>query len=105
MNNSQAALDNFSMLVENNKPTIIGFSCKTSTFRAAKELALQIRCQYKDTIKLIFGGPHITLNYEELSNLQEDFADILFVGEGEMDLPAICDYLISTFIRNVHIKS
>lgn len=95
MNNSQSAIDGFSGLLERVRPDVVGFSCKTSTFPSAKELALQIREKHGYSIKLIFGGPHVTLNYEELSASNEDFADLLFIGEGEVDIAAVCENLLS----------
>jgi len=78
--------------ITNIAPTVICFSVKTATFRHAKELALKVK-QANPTIKIAFGGPHITLYWDELQG--DSFADLLFVGEGEHELAGALEQLVA----------
>lgn len=74
------------------RPSIVGFSCKTATFQAAVQLATLVR-QQMPGLSIIYGGPHITLNGQAL--LSELDADLLFEGDGETDMPLLAEWLIN----------
>lgn len=107
LNNELFDPQNFFSRIDSFSPHIIGFSCKTATFAAAEKLAAEIRKRYGKKIKLCFGGPHITLNYQSLAEQKNSMADLLFVGEGEIDLPVALEALFQNKIfcnlKNGHI--
>lgn len=61
-------------------PNIVGISCFTFNRHACLELARQLKEKQKD-IKIVFGGPHSTIMYRQLLDL--DFIDAIVLGEGE----------------------
>ncbi len=66
------------------KPDLVGFSCTTSAFHDAYEMARTIKAANPDTIT-VFGGVHISA---VRGRLLEQFKDIDFIslGEGELTL-------------------
>jgi anaerobic magnesium-protoporphyrin IX monomethyl ester cyclase len=70
---------------------IIGFSIKTPTYNSATRVSRIIKQQYPKAI-LIAGGPHVTLNYNEFMNENEEF-DYAFIGEGDLSLIEFCKML------------
>ena len=62
-------------------PDYVGLSIFTANLPAAKIIANYIRRE-KPKIKIIVGGPHVTLEQEEILNESEDF-DFAVYGEGE----------------------
>ena len=93
MNNVSYSIEDVLKHISDFLPDIIGFSCKTATYKAAVYVLHQIRLS-NYTGKVIMGGPHITLNADRLC--KESEADLLFEGDGEIDLPPVLDYLLES---------
>jgi anaerobic magnesium-protoporphyrin IX monomethyl ester cyclase len=74
------------------QPDIISFSVKTATIKDARKLARQIK-QLFPKIPIILGGPHTTIALREL--VTESWYDIIFLGEGEDNLPILCRHIVS----------
>ncbi len=82
------------------QPDFVGLSCMTFQYFTARNIAKWIREEYNPDIKIIFGGYHPTLCYEEIgqnyidnqgSNNFEDmkscpWCDYIIRGEGEITL-------------------
>jgi anaerobic magnesium-protoporphyrin IX monomethyl ester cyclase len=73
-------------------PDIISFSVKTATMKDARNLARQIK-QLFPKVPIILGGPHTTIAWREL--VTESWYDIIFLGEGEDNLPTLCRHIVS----------
>ena len=92
MNNTVYSDEETESFIADFKPDIIGISCKTATYKAAEKIASGIK-KWNFNGKIIFGGPHITLNADEI--FRSTNADILFEGDGETDFPILADFIIS----------
>jgi anaerobic magnesium-protoporphyrin IX monomethyl ester cyclase len=71
---------------------IVCFSIKTATIKSARRLS-QIIKGVLPNVSIILGGPHTTIAWREL--VAEPWFDVIFVGEGEQELPTICHHLIA----------
>jgi radical SAM superfamily enzyme YgiQ (UPF0313 family) len=71
---------------------IIGFSVKTSTMKSARSLAQKVK-SLLPKVPVILGGPHTKIAWRDL--LAEPWYNVIFVGEGEMVLPTLCDRLMA----------
>lgn len=78
------------------QPDIIGISCKTATYKAAEKIVHAVK-EWNFDCKIILGGPHITLNADDICRTTE--ADILFEGDGETDFPILADYIIDNTVE------
>ena len=65
--------------IDNFKPKIIGFYSVASQYKFISNVSKFIKLNYPE-IFLIIGGPHVTLNPEEVTN---DNFDAICIGEGE----------------------
>jgi radical SAM superfamily enzyme YgiQ (UPF0313 family) len=63
------------------KPSIVGFTCTTPTFKSAIETATLIKKKFPG-IKTIFGGIHPTVALYE--TIQSEIVDFVVKGEGEI---------------------
>lgn len=77
--------------IVNRKPSIVGISCHTETYPNALIIAKRIKEQ-DSNIKIVFGGPHVTILPEQA--LQEDAIDIVAIGEGEATMAELVQFLL-----------
>jgi anaerobic magnesium-protoporphyrin IX monomethyl ester cyclase len=91
--------------IQDFKPDIIGFYSVESQYRFISNMSGFIKSNYPDTF-LIIGGPHATLNPEEVA---KDSFDAVCVGEGEKALLELTEMLekgkLPTKIKNLWIKT
>jgi radical SAM superfamily enzyme YgiQ (UPF0313 family) len=71
-------------------PGLVGIGSLTHILRSSLELARKIKETDKN-IKIVFGGPHATYDYENL--LKFDFIDYVVLGEGEHTFLELCEKL------------
>lgn len=71
------------------KPDIVGLYCNTSNYRHTLELAQAIK--EKLNVSIILGGPHVTIRPLEV--LSNDCVDYIVIGEGEVSLVELLNYL------------
>lgn len=90
MNNVSYSIADLKKIITSFQPFIIGISCKTATYNAAEKIVNEIK-NTDFTGKIILGGPHITLNADNVCKTTR--ADILFEGDGEIDFPILSDYI------------
>lgn len=69
------------------QPAIVGISSLTHNLKSAIILAKAIKQHCRD-IKVIFGGPHASYDYENLLNL--NCIDYIVLGEGELTFLELC---------------
>ena len=90
--------------IENFKPKIIGFYSVASQYKFISNISKFIKSNYPE-IFLIIGGPHATLNPEEVTN---DNFDAICIGEGERPMLELTNMLkkneFPTNIKNLWIK-
>lgn len=71
-------------LLREYKPDLVGFSVATSQYFQAIKLAKIVK-EFDKNIKVVMGGYHPTLDYEEiLKNDKEEFVDFIIRGEAEL---------------------
>lgn len=73
------------------KPSIVGISCHTETYLNALIIAKRIK-EMDRNIKIVLGGPHVTILPEEA--LREDAVDFVVIGEGEATMAELAQFLI-----------
>jgi radical SAM superfamily enzyme YgiQ (UPF0313 family) len=73
-------------------PDLVGIGSLTHVLRSSIELAKKIR-QLDSAIKIIFGGPHATYDYQNL--LKFDYIDYIVIGEGERTFVELCEKIKS----------
>jgi len=78
-------------VLSKNKPKMIGISCTTETFWTAVRMATIIKKQYPDII-IVFGGSHVSFEYEIALNTE--VIDYVIRNEGEISMKKLCDYEI-----------
>ncbi|UCD07815.1 MAG: B12-binding domain-containing radical SAM protein [Candidatus Aenigmatarchaeota archaeon] len=85
------------------KPYIIGFSITTTRYSWMIDLAKMVKSKFK--IPILVGGPHPTF-FPEIIN--EDFIDIVCIGEGEYAILELLDKLENgediNNIKNLWVK-
>ena len=90
--------------LENEAPDLVAFSCTTNMFSHVKRIISDIKRQFD--VPIICGGPHVTLNPEQV--LMESGTDFVCINEGEQPLLELCDALVankpSDNIRNIWSK-
>lgn len=74
--------------IRENKPDIVGFSCRTMEFPLVKELIKEVRKARKNIVVLA-GGPHVTFSPLELA----PYVDYAVMGEGELAVAEIAENL------------
>ena len=75
--------------IENFKPKIVGFYSVASQYKFISDISKSIKSNYPE-IFLIIGGPHATLNPEEVTN---DNFDAICIGEGERPMLELTNML------------
>jgi len=78
-------------ILEALNPEITAFSAMTSTFLNGARIASIIKSINKDTTTL-FGGPHVSVNYEEA--LQNKDIDVCFISEAEYSFLEFMKYFL-----------
>jgi radical SAM superfamily enzyme YgiQ (UPF0313 family) len=90
--------------IDNFKPEIIGFTSVASQYKFISDISKFIKLNYPE-IFLIIGGPHATLNPEEVS---KDSFDAICIGEGEEPMLELANMLekneFPSNIKNLWIK-
>lgn len=90
--------------IENFKPKMIGFYSVASQYKFISNISKFIKLNYPE-IFLIIGGPHATLNPEEVTN---DNFDAICIGEGEKPMLELTNMLekneFPSNIKNLWIK-
>jgi radical SAM superfamily enzyme YgiQ (UPF0313 family) len=82
------SLDNIQEEIASFKPTIVGITCTTPTFREACEISKSIKSK-DNKIHIVFGGAHPTILPEE--TIKQANADSVIRGEGELTLLEIAE--------------
>lgn len=77
--------------ITHRKPSIVGISCHTETYLNALIIAKRIK-EIDGNIKIVMGGPHVTILPEEA--LQEDTVDFVVIGEGEATMAELAQFLL-----------
>lgn len=75
------------------QPTLVGVSCMTHTWDAAKQLVSALRDALSES-KIVVGGPHVTGWRDECLSECEQI-DFAIVGDGEETLTELCEALES----------
>ncbi len=70
------------------QPDVVAFSVHSLIFEPAVKLARLVKKNFGDKIKIIFGGIHVTLDYDNI--FKEESIDYFCVGEGEPALLEFC---------------
>ena len=86
-NADPASESNLEHYIRQKRPGYVGFSCTTSAFRNAAEMASQIKCWSPQTITVV-GGPHVSALRETAMQSTPVF-DYGVWGEGEETLLAL----------------
>lgn len=73
-------------------PQVIGISTLTPFRKMVFEIARFIK-RGKQEIKIILGGPHITIIKEHILERYKNLIDVLVIGEGEETLPELIEAL------------
>ena len=73
--------------VKKYKPDLVGIGSLTHTLRSSLELAKKIK-KIDSGIRIVFGGPHATYDFDNL--LKCDFIDYIVLGEGEVTFLDLC---------------
>lgn len=85
------------------QPELVGFSVDSYTFESAVKLSRIVKKHFGKSTKTIFGGIHVTLDYENI--FKEKSIDFLCVGEGESALLDLCKRIekgeMTTDIKNI----
>ncbi|MDD2703354.1 MAG: radical SAM protein, partial [Candidatus Omnitrophica bacterium] len=76
--------------IEADSPFVIGISSMTPQLQGAVELAGAVKKKFKDTVKIFFGGPHISADPAFIGRFEGLF-DYAIKGEGE-----------KTFLNSLH---
>ena len=79
-------------IIEEQKPIIIGFCAFTINVDKALLLAKNIKHAFKD-IKILFGGPHATIQPEYI--IKNKFVDFISIKEGESTFLEVCEAIRS----------
>jgi anaerobic magnesium-protoporphyrin IX monomethyl ester cyclase len=80
--------NDFIDIINNWNPDLIAFSVHSFTFDTAVRLSRLVKDKFGDKIKILFGGIHITLDYQNI--FKEKSIDYLCIGEGELALLEFC---------------
>ena len=72
------------------QPDLVGIGSLTHLLKSSIELAKKIK-EYNNNIKIAFGGPHATYDYENLLRLK--YIDYIVIGEGEQTFLELCEKL------------
>lgn len=83
--------EEFSKIIETEKPDILGISVLTSEYGKAGALAAKIAKDVDKNIKTVFGGVHATSIPAFV--IDNPSVDYVVVGEGEYVFRKLCDYL------------
>jgi anaerobic magnesium-protoporphyrin IX monomethyl ester cyclase len=81
-------IDSIMRRIKELKPQVIGIGSLTHLLKSSVELASRIR-RFDNGIKIIFGGPHATYDFEKLLRLE--CIDYIVIGEGEQTFLELCD--------------
>lgn len=77
--------------IENNEVPVIGFYAAADNIRIVRNIIIWLKNEYPN-IKTVVGGPQaIGLNYDFFAETKNDFA---IIGEGEIPIYKLLDYLI-----------
>jgi radical SAM superfamily enzyme YgiQ (UPF0313 family) len=76
--------------VKEYKPDLVGIGSLTHVLKSSIELARKIKL-FDPQIKVVFGGPHATYDWDNLLKL--DFIDYIVIGEGEETFSELCSRL------------
>lgn len=79
-------------IIDEKKPILIGFCAFTINVDKALLLAKNIKHAFKD-IKILFGGPHATIQPEYI--IKNKFVDFISIKEGESTLLELCEAITS----------
>ena len=81
-------MDDIVNKVEEFKPAVVGIGCLTHILKTSVVLAKAIK-KRDENIKVVFGGPHATYDYENL--LKMNALDWVVIGEGENTFTELCE--------------
>ena len=84
-------VDTVKAILKQSKTHVVGFSCTTETYKTALQLAKIVKEVNSQAI-VVFGGPHVSFEYE--SALNTGIIDYVVINEGERSLVKLCDYCI-----------
>ncbi|MBN2572406.1 MAG: B12-binding domain-containing radical SAM protein [Ignavibacteriales bacterium] len=89
------AVDYLKNIVDYYQPDVIGISAMSFQYATALELAKFIR-SYNREIKILLGGYHASLTYEEILNGEgKEYFDILMCGESEFAFAELLKYFVA----------
>lgn len=80
-------MDETLVRVREYKPDLVGIGSLTHVLKSSIELAKKIKL-FDPQIKVVFGGPHATYDWDNLLKL--DFIDYIIVGEAEETFSELC---------------
>lgn len=78
-------------LVERRHPRVLGISSTTETYLNGLKIA-EIAKQVDPEIKVVMGGPHVSVLFQEVA--QEKAVDVVVRGEGEFTMLELAGHLI-----------
>lgn len=87
----EVTLKNLMEVLEYGKPSVVGISTTTETYKNGIRLARIIK-EFSDDITVVMGGPHVTFEYE--AALNSGVVDVVTCGEGEITTLKLCNALI-----------
>ncbi len=85
------SMKNLTEIMEESKPSVIGISTTTETYKSGIRLAGKVK-ELSSGIPVLMGGPHVTFEYE--AALRSGVVDIVTRGEGEITTLELCNALI-----------
>ena len=92
--------------IETWNPDLIAFSVQSPTYDRGVELSRLAKDKFGNKIKIVFGGIHVTLDYNHI--FREESIDYFCVGEGELALLELCQKMEKreplTDIKNIWYK-
>lgn len=74
------------------KPDMVGVSVMTNLYGTAIKVSVLSK-EFNPNIKIVWGGPHPTIQSNEV--LQNDFVNFVIRGEGELTLVELCHALVN----------
>jgi len=94
--------DDANLIIENiikESPSVLAFSCYIWNINIVKKIAEIIK-SYNEDIKIVFGGPETSYEYEDY--LIDRIADYIVINEGEIAFDKLLKYFVGNYqINNI----
>jgi len=88
--------------IKKNNPNLVGFSCTTTAYGYAKEIAQKIR-ENNPELRILAGGAHAQAAADDILADNHALFDFVCYGEGETAMESLIDHL-SGKISKIHLR-